>query len=378
MSQLTVVLLIDELRVWGGTETHLLRLLTRLDPARIRPVLATVGASDLAGELRLQRLQVEPLEIHRTFAPSGLIGLGKIARLLRRERASLLLTYHTAADLLGPLPARAIGVPVLSCRRDDGFTKKALHVRIQRGVNRIVTGMIAVSRSVAATVERDEGYPGERIQVIWNGEDLSRFTPGPSRVREELGLPPEACLAITVGSLTPVKDHRSQLAAFARAAVAEPRLRLLVVGDGPLRAELEAEALRQLPDPGRIRFLGHRKDIPELLRASDLYLQTSLTEGFSNAILQAMASGLPVIATAVGGNPELVTADCGRLVPAREVSAIEGAILELARSPERRRALGLAARARSEAAGSLEAMVAAYTDAFERAVAGCFPGPSSC
>lgn len=372
MSPLRVVLLIDELRVWGGTETHLLRLLTRLDPARIRPLVAVVGDASLGPELRQQGIPVEPLAIYRTFAPSGALGLVKIARLLRREHASLLVSYHTAADLLGPPATRAVGVPVLSCRRDDGFTKKPFHVRVQRHVNHLVSGMIAVSHSVARTVERTEGYPRERIQVIWNGEDLARFAPGPSTVRSELGLAEEDVLAIAVGSLTPVKDHRSQLAAFAAAAAREPRLVLIVVGDGPLRAELEAEAARLSP-AGRIRFLGHRRDVPELLRGSDLYLQTSLTEGFSNAILQAMASGLPVVATAVGGNPELVGAEQGVLVPARDVAGLEAALLRLARDREARRAMGRAARAHAEAEGSLDTMVAAYSDVFERAVAGRFP-----
>jgi glycosyltransferase involved in cell wall biosynthesis len=371
----TVVFLIDELEVWGGTETHLRRLLGRLDPARFRPVVAVVGRSRLAAELERDGVAVVPLSIHRTFALSGLAGLAKIALLLRRERASLLVTYHTAADLLGPLPARALGVPVLSCRRDDGFTKKPIHVRVQRAVNLLIGGMVSVSHAVADVVARSEGFARERIQVIWNGEDLAAFAPGPSTLRSELGVPESDCVVTAVGSLTPVKDHRTQLAAFALVAARHPAARLLIVGDGPLRPELEA--LARSSGGARVRFLGHRADVPAVLRASDVYVQTSLTEGFSNAILQAMACGLPVVATAVGGNPELVTADAGTLLPPRDARAIGEAIGALVADPARRRSMGRAARRRVEASGSIAAMAAAYSDAFERAVEGRFPGPSS-
>ena len=189
----TVVLLVDDLSEWTGTEVHLFRLLQQLDPARVRPVVAVVGRHDLADDFRARGIQVEPLQIYRTLAPSGLVGLGKIAALLRREHASLLVTYHTAADLLGPSAGRLAGVPVLSCRRDEGFTKKPIHVRLQRPLNRLLRGMISVSHKVVRAVQESEGYPPHRVQVIWNGEDLEKFAPGPSPVREELGLSPGAC-----------------------------------------------------------------------------------------------------------------------------------------------------------------------------------------
>jgi len=360
----TVLLLIDELEVWGGTETHLSRLLPAL-AGRVRPVIGVVGGARLAPDFRALGIAVEPLEIYRTFAPSGLLGLRKIARLLRRERAELLVSYHTASDLLGPVAARLVGRPALSCRRDDGFTKKPIHVRAQRVVNHLVSGMIVVSEAVARAVEQSEGYPRHRVRVIWNGEDLARFAPGPSPVRAELGLAQDALVCVCVSSLTPVKDHATLLRAFARLAAGHERAQLLIVGDGPLRAELEA--LADELAPGRVRFLGHRGDVPDVLRAADVYLQTSRTEGFSNAILQAMASGLPVVTTAVGGNVELVSRSCGELCAPGDVAALAAALARLAEDPERRRRTGTAARVRVEERGSIASMAAAYAEAFERA-----------
>ncbi len=370
----TVVLLVDDLSEWTGTEVHLFRLLQQLDPARVRPVVAVVGRHDLADDFRARGIQVEPLQIYRTLAPSGLVGLGKIAALLRREHASLLVTYHTAADLLGPSAGRLAGVPVLSCRRDEGFTKKPIHVRLQRPLNRLLRGMISVSHKVVRAVQESEGYPPHRVQVIWNGEDLEKFAPGPSPVREELGLSPGACVIGSVSLLSEVKDHRTQLEAMERLVQRQRHCVLLVAGDGPERAALE-QAAASLGD--RVRFLGHRKDVPDLLRACDVFLQTSLSEGFSNSILQAMATALPVVVTRVGGNPELVSADAGFLVDTGDPRVVAGHLSDLASVPPRRQEMGAAGRRRAETYCSLPVMVEAYTDAFERAIHGQFPGPSS-
>ena len=370
----TVVLLLDDLREWTGTEVHLFRLLQQFDPRRLRAVIAVVGRDDLAAEFRAHGIQVEPLRIHRTLAPSGLLGLGKIAALLRRERASLLVTYHTAADLLGPPAGRLAGVPVLSCRRDEGFTKKPIHVRLQRPLNALLRGMISVSHKVVSAVQTSEGYPPHRVQVIWNGEDLEKFAPGPSPVRDELGIPADVCLVGSVSLLSPVKDHATQIEAMARLVPQHPGCCLLVAGDGPQRTDLERAAA---PLGQQIRFLGHRKDVPDLLRACDIFLQTSLSEGFSNSILQAMATALPVVVTRVGGNPELVSADCGFLLDTKQPQVAAGHLAALAGSPALRQQMGTASRRRAETYCSLEVMVEAYTDAFERAIHGHFPGPSS-
>ena len=374
----TVVLLIDDLNEWTGTEVHLSRLLPGLDPDRVRPIIAVVGRHDLAAEFRGLRgnsVQVEPLQIYRTLAPSGIRGVARIAALLRRERASLLVTYHTAADLLGPLAGRLAGVPVISCRRDEGFTKKAIHVRLQRPLNHLLRGMISVSHSVVRAVHRSEGYPPHRVQVIWNGEDLERFCPGPSPVRAELELTPQTCVMGSVSLLSPVKDHATQIEAFARLVrgTRQPCC-LLVAGDGP-----ERQRLQQLAAPlgPQVRFLGHRADVPELLRACDLFLQTSLSEGFSNSILQAMATALPVVVTRVGGNPELVTERCGLMVDTENPEELARQLATLVADPHLRRQMGAEGRRRAKAQGSLQVMVRRYSDAFERTIHGFFPGPSS-
>jgi glycosyltransferase involved in cell wall biosynthesis len=369
-----IVLLIDDLHEWTGTEVHLLRLLKTIDRQRLDPVLAVVGRDELGRTFEAEGIPVVPLHIYRTFAPSGIVGIGKIVALLRRERAELLVTYHTAADLLGPIAARLAGVPVLSCRRDEGISKKPIHKKAQRFVNYLVTGIISNSHRVVQAVARDERFPRGRNQVVWNGEDLERFSPGTSGIRRELGLGDEACVIATISLLSAVKDHSTQLRALERVVRRHPDTCLLVAGDGPERARLEREAE---PLGDRVRFLGHRRDVVDILRASDIYLQISLSEGFSNSILQAMAVEVPVVVTRVGGNPELVDASCGLLVPARAPSEVAEALETLIADPALRRRLGAAGRARAKRHFSIDVMTEGFTDAFERAIEGRFPGPSS-
>ena len=374
MKPITVLFLLDDLSEWTGTEVHLMRLLRGLDRKQVRPVMAVVGRSDLAPEFQRHGVQVVSLNIVHTLAPAGLVGVGRVAALIRRERARLVVTYHTTADLLGPPAARLTGVPVISCRRDEGFTKKPIHIALQRPFNRLLRGMISVSHSVVRAVERAEGYPARLHQVIWNGEDLARFSPGHSSVSRELGIDDNTPVVTSVSLISPVKDHATQLSAFARLLPRYPRALLLVAGDGPLMDDTRRRAA-SLGD--RVRFLGHRKDVADLLRASDIFLQTSLSEGFSNAILQAMACALPVVVTRVGGNPELVTPDCGTLVDTESPDEVTDALDRLLAVPDLRRAFGEAGRARAERYCSLQVMVDIYTDAFYRAVRGDFPGPSS-
>ena len=358
-----VLILIDELEHRRGTETHLLRLLPRLDPARLRPVVAVVGRAGLAGVFRDAGVAVVPLKIFRVLAPSGLRGLARICRLARRERAGLMISYHTASDLLAPLAAQLAGIPNISSRRDMGFTKKPVHVRIQRQLNRLVQGMISVSAAVAQEVQRAEGYPLSRNLVIHNGEDLQRFCPGPSPLRRRLDLDPADCVLICVGALAPVKDLPTLLAAFEQLHRGEPQTRLLLVGEGTQREALQQQAR---PLGQAVRFLGHRDDVPELLRAADIYVQTSTTEGFSNAIVQAMATALPVVATRVGGNPELLPEQC--LVHTGAAGAMARRLLPLVQDAQLRRELGRQLRDRAEQQCSIEAMTAAYSEAFERAI----------
>jgi glycosyltransferase involved in cell wall biosynthesis len=218
------------------------------------------------------------------------------------------------------------------------------------------------------------GIAASQVVTIHNGVDPVRFTDdGDRAARTALGLPLDAVVAGTVGRLDPVKDQIGVLEAFACLRDKWPRALLVIVGDGPCRGALEARSRR--PDlVGRVRLLGERADVPDILRAIDIYMLPSIAEGISNTVLEAMASGLPVIATAVGGNPELVDDGVtGTLVPVGDRPALAGALAAYLGDPHLRMVHGKAGRARAATEFSLERMAqryrALYLDATRRMVA---------
>ena len=191
------------------------------------------------------------------------------------------------------------------------------------------------------------------------------FCPGKNglKIRDELGISERSCVIGVVGRLDPIKDHSTLFQAFAEVRKASPDARLLVVGDGPERAYLE-----DLAGDG-ILFLGNRLDVPVILQALDIFVLSSLNEGISNTILEAMATGLPVIATKVGGNSELVEDGAtGILVPPKEPKAIASALLKYIRNPEIRNSHGNRGRINAIQVFSIENMVKGYVTVYKRAV----------
>jgi glycosyltransferase involved in cell wall biosynthesis len=181
-----------------------------------------------------------------------------------------------------------------------------------------------------------------------------------------LGLEPSKPVAVALAYLRPVKGHSFLLEAFARVISALPSARLLIIGEGPLRASLQAQA-EALGLQSAVRFLGHRSDAQRLLAAGDLLVNSSLSEGTPLSVMEAMALGLPVVATNVGGVPKLVLdGETGMLVPPAEVEALAAALLELMRNAEKRRALGEAGRRRALEQFSIETAAAKYQALYDK------------
>jgi len=205
--------------------------------------------------------------------------------------------------------------------------------------------------------------------VIHNGID-----PGPlptegdrRRARRNLGLASDAFVVATVARLDPVKDLLTLLEAFAEVRRRTPRAQLLIVGDGPERARLEERA-RRSDLAAAVRITGFRPDVRALLPAADAYVSSSISEGISITILEAMAAGVPVIATAVGGTPEILADGSGVLVPSRSPAQIADAVLALAHDERRRTSLAAAGRLRLETSFTIDRMVEDYARAYRRLI----------
>jgi sugar transferase (PEP-CTERM/EpsH1 system associated) len=357
----------------GGLENGVVNLIDRM-PAWRHAVLALTEVTTFAE--RVQRRDVEFLALGK--------GLGHayslypvIWRTIRRLRPAVVHSRNLAA-LEAQLPAWAAGVPLRvhgEHGRDvedlDGRSRK--HRWVRRLYRPFVSRYVALSRDLADYLVAGVGVPADRVVQIVNGVDSQRFRPAFGGRPPIPGCPfvgDELWLVGSVGRMQTVKNQTLLTRAFVRLLQIDPalrtRARLVLVGDGPLRQE--CLALLRAADADHLGWVpGAREDVPEVMRGLDCFVLPSLAEGVSNTILEAMATGLPVVATAVGGNPELVEAGrTGELVPAGEVEAMAQAMLKLARDPATAARYGRAARAEVERRFSLQAMVAAYQGVYEQ------------
>lgn len=287
----------------------------------------------------------------------------KLCRLFREHRIDLVHTRSWGTLLEGMLAARAARVPAL-VHSEHGFMRAdtRAHRCIQNVFWRFADRVISVSENLADTLHAKIGFPRERIHVIRNGVDVSKLDAITARtdIRAELGLPPETLLFGSVGRLVPVKNYACLMRAARLVCEEVPLAALIFVGDGPLQSELSALA-RQLRLDGKVYFLNWRKDVPQILREMDVFALSSFSEGMSNAILEAMAARKPVVATAVGGNTELVVeGETGLLVPSDDHHRMAQALLHLLRDAPRRAAMGQAGRRRLEAHFTLPQMLRNY------------------
>ena len=332
----------------GGMENGLVNLINHLPRSRYRHAIVCIeDYTDFRA--RITRPDVTISALHRSR-----IGVWRLRRALYRlcrELRPALVHTRNQSGLDALLPARVAGVPCVHSEHGwdvdnlDGRQWKPLLLR--RLHRPFVAQYITVSQHLARFMVEVVGARATRVTQIYNGVDTARFAPtlGQSRAILPAGFRDPAVVVIgTVGRIQAVKDQATLLKAFARLSAAQPAsaARLVIAGDGPLLVELKALA-ESLGIAARTAFLGASDRIPEVLQALDVFVLPSLNEGISNTILEAMASGLPVVATAVGGNVELIQEGTnGRLFRPRDETALAGILGEYVADPALRATHSLA------------------------------------
>lgn len=341
----------------GGMELGVTKLVNSLDGERVcSSICSSCPGDDLKTQLRPG---VRLFELNRRDGNDPLF-VAQLYRLLRRERPDVLHTHSWGTLLEGLIAARLAGVPTIVHGEHGTLQTRGRNIRVQRWTWGRVDRLLSVSSRLAERISHQIGFPLDRIQVIRNGVDLDRFTPrDSSSAKRALGLNPDELLIGTVGRLVPVKDQTTLIDALGILRDRGVPFSAAIAGTGPLRDQLarHAQAL-QLP---QIHLLGNRHDIESVLNAYDIFVLSSRSEGLSNTIQEAMASGLPVIATRVGGADELVQEhETGLLVPPKDPVAMADALESLARDVGRRQQLAIAGRNRAATYFGLERMVRAY------------------
>jgi sugar transferase (PEP-CTERM/EpsH1 system associated) len=349
----------------GGLENGLLNLLERMDPRRFEHVVCTVrGLGPRAEQLPRERVPIVALgdeDSTSRFQTPALV------RTIRRFEPDIVHSRNWGAIeavFAGRLAGRAVIHSEHGLEAEAGANEPQRRAYVRRLAFEASNRVVSVSFQLRDLHADRTGFPARRIEVIHNGVDRGRFFPDAetrSRIRRELGLgETELCIGC-VANLFAVKDHTTLLAAVAKLSTQPGDWRLLLIGEGPERARLES-FIAERPDLGpRVSLLGSSTRVPELLRAMDVFVLPSVAEGINNSLLEAMATGVAVIASTVGGNPEVVVdGESGLLFPSGDVDALGNHLARLQTEPDRRRQLAQGAMQRIDEQFSIQSMVQAY------------------
>jgi sugar transferase (PEP-CTERM/EpsH1 system associated) len=359
----------------GGLENGLVNLINHMPAQAYRHmVVALTEVTDF--KLRIQRQDVQFAALHKPPG-QGLWLYPKFMRLLAQQRPAVLHTRNLGTlefqlpAAIARVPARVHGEHGRDIDDLDGSSRR--HRWSRRAYQKFVHRFVALSDDLKRYLQDAIDLPTARITQIYNGVDSQRFCPAsvtapatvPGCPFKEAGL----WLVGTVGRMQPVKAQTLLAQAFVLALQQQPqlrsRLRLVMVGDGPLLADVQA--ILQSAGLADLAWLaGERSDIPDVMRMLDCFVLPSLAEGVSNTVLEAMASGLPVIATHVGANAELVQhGRTGLIVPSHDAGAMAAALLQMQQDPQAARVMGQLGRDAAVSRFSMQAMAASYQRVYD-------------
>ena len=341
------VLYLNNSMAMGGIETMI------LDFIRLAPkggYEAGICVFEAGGVLEGKALELEGKLYHlpkrEGFDPSAVFRLHKLCR---ETGINVLHSHNFASWLYGGIARRFIpGIRHIHTEH-SGVEPSPRRFFLERRLTQMTDVVVAVSKGVKRYMVDRVGIPANKVRIVYNGVDLNRFTYNEgtrSKIRSELSISTDDVVAGVVARLVPVKGHGFLLEAMRILSEKAPPLRLMIVGDGDLRKELEQKtAVMGLSN--RVSFLGERQDIPQIMSAMDMYVLPSESEGMNLTLLEAMSIGLPVVARDVGGNSEVVChGETGLLVSSRDVKQFAEGLMRMAEGREERKQMGLAGQQR--------------------------------
>ena len=340
----------------GGAEKLLVEFARQADRTRFEPHFLALTRDGVVGEqLRATGVPVTVLNGAEGLRPDLLY---RLAQHFRQQRFDIVHTHLDRPLIYGTLAARLAGIPhVIHTRHGQSDDLSTRQRQLVRFVARWIDHFVCVSQDAARRAATDHGIPAERVSTIWNGVDLSRFAPVPV---DRTGP------VVTVARLIPEKDIATLLRAMALAAEQDGKLRLEIAGDGPCREELLGLA-EQIGVSERVRFLGVVSSVSDLLSRASMFVLPSRTEGIALAVLEAQVRSVPVIATRVGGNAEIIEdGENGLLVSAGDPQALAQAMLRLRADVELGPRLARAGRSRMEANFDVTGMISRYESLYEK------------
>jgi glycosyltransferase involved in cell wall biosynthesis len=350
-----VAFMIDDLSR-AGTESQLLALVRGLDRRAFAPSLVLLnGEGEPSRSLEPADCPILRLGVTKLFSVNALSAAKRLRAFWREQRPDVAQIYFHDSAYFGVPVAKLCGVKhVVRVRNNLGYQQTRKHRVMSRLIRPWVSGVLTNSELGRDAIAQMDRVPVERVTVIENGVDLERYRWSPSPLEGE-GLGVRGPVVVTVANLRPIKNIDGLMRAAVRVLERFPTARFEVAGDGEQRAEL-VKLHAELKLGERFVLRGSVADVPGFLRGVDVAVLPSHSEGMSNAVLEYMAAGKPVVATAVGANPKLLH-DCGLLVPPNDPGALVTALCEMLSDPAARARLGTSARAKVEAEYSRAAML---------------------
>jgi len=359
MNVLHVVLSLDI----GGLERFLMEFVANL-PNEIKP---TVVCLEKKGDLGKEFGNVPVYELNK---PPGIhLSIAyQLAKMIRREKIDVIHTHNPAPQFYGSVAGFITRTPVIHTKHGRNRPDDRRELALAKISNQLTDYIVAVSDDSADLCLTLQNAPKSKVRRIYNGIDINRFG---SRVKRKekllaLGIPEGCVTAGMVARICADKDHETLINSLEDIDCEENNFRLLVIGDGPLRGKMQSLAASR-GGADYVLFTGMRNDIPDLLSELDICVLSSHTEGHSITLIEAMAAGLPCIATAVGGNPEVVEDGVtGFLVPYKNSQALAEKVLFMIRNPDLARTMGEAGRSRAKERFNIVQTVKQYTELYRK------------
>lgn len=366
-----ILIITDTFLGMAGSERNITQLLNYLNKDHFELTVACIQSGELSEGLAQQGFAVHALRQGGLYTPNGIKNIRFLRKVIIEKGISLILTYHEASDFYGLLLSKLCGIPVVTNRRDMGFKIRRHHRLAYRLFGRQFAGVITVCDAIKEEFSKRGWFKAEVMHTIHNGVHLEEYdskTVTTDSLKRTLGLD-EGPLIGLIANLRKIKGIDYFIGAASILKTKINNIHFVVIGadmdhKGYTRDDLSQRAReRQVHD--RVHFLGERDDIPALISAFDIAVVSSLSEGFSNSILEYMASSKPVVATQVGGNGEAVAdGKTGFLVPPADSAALAEAMLKILQDKELADRFGRAARERVEEKFSLAKMMESYESYF--------------
>ena len=366
-SQLQTILYLSTSSGPGGAERVISNLSASLDPARYRAILCLFRPGWIQEHTENRGVRTYVIPTQGMFDWRWVL---RVKRLLKDEHVDLIHAHEFDANVQGTFVAALSGVPLVATVHGKNYFWEKLRRRLAyQWVSRNAT-MVAVSENLKQFIVEKVGVDSGHVKVVYNGVDLLPHC-GPADIdqcRKELDLPTGDQIVGVVGNLYPVKGHQYLIAAIPAVLAKCPNTTFIFAGRGQLEGELKEQA-HQLGVAQKVRFLGLRQDIPRILAVLHAFVLPSLSEGLSLAILEAMVAGKPVIATDVGGNPELVEdSETGYLVPSQNSQALADRLISLLMNRDRALQFGKVGQLRAQGQFSLRTMVREYQGIYDQCI----------